>query len=83
MQADELKALRKRLSLNQSELAEILGLSTRFVGMMERGEAPIERRTALAVLYVASISNRVVQGDASIGATVDHYQREDIARFLA
>ncbi|PTQ12975.1 hypothetical protein CLG96_02190 [Sphingomonas oleivorans] len=53
MQADELKALRKALGLTQAELGEALGMTSKYVGMMERGEAAIEIRTALAMRYLA------------------------------
>jgi len=53
MQGEELRALRKGMKLRQAGLAEALGLSATFIGMMERGAAPIERRTALAVLRLA------------------------------
>lgn len=56
MQADDLKALRRNLGMTQAELAAELGLSMNFVSMMERGEKPIERRTELAVRYLAMIA---------------------------
>ena len=52
MQAEELRALRKRAGLTQGQLAEAVGLSQGYIGEMERGEKPIERRTELAVLFV-------------------------------
>ena len=53
MQASELKAIRKELGLTQDALADALGLSRVMIGLMERGEAAIERRTELAVHYLA------------------------------
>ena len=53
MQPDELKALRKGAGFTQGQLATAIGLSRVTVGLMERGQAPIERRTALAVRYLA------------------------------
>jgi DNA-binding transcriptional regulator YiaG len=53
MQPDELKAIRVQLGLNQGKLAATLGLTGQYVGMMERGQKPIEPRTALAVRYLA------------------------------
>ncbi len=47
-----MKALRKSMDLSQSALADGLGITPQFVGMMERGEKPIEPRTALSVLYL-------------------------------
>lgn len=52
MQAEELRALRKRAGLTQGQLAEVVGLSQGYIGEMERGEKPIEKRTELAVLFV-------------------------------
>lgn len=52
MQGHELKAIRKSMDLRQAALADALGLTPQFVGMMERGEKPIEPRTALSVLYL-------------------------------
>lgn len=49
MQPDDLKAARGEMGMTQGNLAEALGLTPQFIGMMERGEKPIERRTALAV----------------------------------
>lgn len=45
MQGEELKALRMHAELTQAELGEMLGVSTTFVGLMERGEAPVSDRT--------------------------------------
>ncbi|MGN5374571.1 helix-turn-helix domain-containing protein [Sphingomonas hankookensis] len=53
MQADELRDLRKGLGMGQQELADAIGMSRKLVSEMERSAAPIERRTALAVRYVA------------------------------
>ena len=49
----ELKSIRQDLGLTQKELAELLGLSRVFIGMMERGEKPICERTAFSVLYIS------------------------------
>lgn len=49
MQPDELLAIRRTMGMTQSDLAERLGLTPQFIGMMERGEKAIEKRTALAV----------------------------------
>jgi DNA-binding XRE family transcriptional regulator len=53
MQGSDLREIRKRLAMTQAELAAALDLSPQFIGMMERGEKPIEKRTELAVLYIA------------------------------
>jgi len=52
MQPDELKRLRKGMGLTQGEMAARLGLSHGYIGEMERGEKPIERRTIQAARYV-------------------------------
>jgi len=40
--------------MTQGQMAEALGLTGTFVGMMERGDKPIEKRTALAVQQLAA-----------------------------
>jgi len=55
MQPEGLKALRMQAGLSQAELAELIGMSRVTVGLMERGEAPIEKRTELAVRYVVEV----------------------------
>lgn len=55
MQPDELRAIRKAANLSQGELADEIGMARETISAMERGSAPIERRTELAVLYVASL----------------------------
>lgn len=50
MQAAELKILRRRAGLSQSELADAIGMARETIGLMERGAAPIEKRTKAAVL---------------------------------
>lgn len=52
MQGSELKALRQQAGMSQGQLDEALGLTPGYVGKMERGDKPIEKRTALAVLYI-------------------------------
>lgn len=52
-QGDELRAIRKALGLTLAGMADALGMSETMVGQMERGQKPIERRTALAALYLA------------------------------
>ena len=43
MEADEFKAWRKRMGWKQSDVALALGLTTRQVGRLERGEFSISR----------------------------------------
>jgi transcriptional regulator with XRE-family HTH domain len=52
MQGNIFRDIRKGMKLTQEELGKELGLSQKFIGMMERGDAPIERRTWLALLYL-------------------------------
>lgn len=52
MQGDELKSIRKGLGWTQGQMADALALSGTFIGLMERGEKPVERRTWLAALYL-------------------------------
>jgi DNA-binding transcriptional regulator YiaG len=49
MQGSELKALREGMCMSHARLAEALGISRVMVGLMERGQAKIERQTELAV----------------------------------
>lgn len=57
MQPDELKAARKRLGFTQQQLADAIGMSRKSVVEMEQGKAAIERRTALAILYLVLIED--------------------------
>lgn len=52
MQGEQLKAIRKGLGWTLAKMAEELGMSETYVGQMERGQKPIERRTELAALYL-------------------------------
>ena len=44
-----LKAKRDKLGMTQAELAEALGVTSTFVGLMERGKKPIRTVTQHAV----------------------------------
>lgn len=48
----KLKAARAGLGLTQSALADRLGLTGAFIGMMERDDKPIEPRTDLSIRYL-------------------------------
>lgn len=52
MQGSELKAIREGLGWGQRKFAEEIGMTQSYIGQMERGEKPIERRTELAALYL-------------------------------
>lgn len=59
MTYEELKKARQKPGLSQQELADSIGMSRVMIGLMERGEKPIEQRTELAVrclLYEAGAS---------------------------
>lgn len=62
MQGSELKAIREQLGLSQIDFAERLGMSQTFIGLMERGERPVEPRTALAAEVLAGGPSRVNVG---------------------
>ncbi|WP_027853864.1 helix-turn-helix domain-containing protein [Marinobacterium litorale] len=49
MTPEQLKQARQALGLYQQAMADELGVSRVWVGLMERGEKEIEPRTALAV----------------------------------
>ena len=53
MTGKELKAIRDKLDWTQAELAEELGISTTWLGQMERDTKPITRITEYAVRWVA------------------------------
>ncbi|MGW8202962.1 helix-turn-helix transcriptional regulator [Sphingomonas bisphenolicum] len=57
MQGNELKAIRQRLGWTQGRMAAELDMSPTYIGQMERGDRPIERRTALAAMHLESDPN--------------------------
>lgn len=58
MTGEELRAIRLALGLTQVEFAEKIGISRTYVGLMERGERLISRRTASAIVSVKPKSLR-------------------------
>jgi transcriptional regulator with XRE-family HTH domain len=60
MQGEEMRTLRKSMGWTLAKLAEELGMSEPFVGLMERGQRPIEKRTELAIRFLA-----LVHGDGT------------------
>jgi DNA-binding XRE family transcriptional regulator len=52
MQGHELKEARLKLGMSQGQLDEALGFTPGYVGKMERGDKPIERRTELAIGFL-------------------------------
>lgn len=53
--ACRLRAVRSELGWTQADMAEALEMTATYVGLMEHGEAPVSRRTDLAVRYLGSI----------------------------
>lgn len=52
MTGSQLQEARRKLGLTQRELGDELRLSRVMVGLMERGEREVERRTELAMRYL-------------------------------
>lgn len=52
MQGEDLKAMRTKAGVTREALEDALGLTVGYVGRMERGEKPIEKRTAIAARCV-------------------------------
>ncbi len=59
MQGSDITTIRRSLGWTKGRLADELGMSGKFVGMMERGEAPIETRTALAIRQLHNQHSRL------------------------
>ncbi|WP_413716158.1 helix-turn-helix domain-containing protein [Sphingobium sp. B2D3B] len=53
LHALELRAVRRNLEWTAKRMAEELGMSETYVGQMERGQKPIETRTAVAARSLA------------------------------
>jgi len=53
MTGEEMKALRMRAGLSQAELASAIGMSRESIGRMERSADTVEKRTELALRYIA------------------------------
>ena len=53
MTGEEMKVLRLKAGLSQAELGAAIGRTRESIGRMERTRHPVERRTELAVRYVA------------------------------
>ncbi len=70
MNPAELKALRQRLGWTQDRMADELGISRVYVGLMERGLKSIERRTELSVRYLAD-GWRAIESAPKDGSTID------------
>jgi DNA-binding XRE family transcriptional regulator len=53
MKGDEARDIRRQAGMSQADFAQAIGLSRETVGRMERGSEDIDRRTELAMRYVA------------------------------
>lgn len=74
MTGNEMKALRQRAGLSQAALATAIGMSRESVGRMERSADAVERRTELAVRYIAL---KGLQAQRSLDEV-----RDDVTRIL-
>lgn len=70
MEGKDLRARRRQLGMTQKQFADVIGVSSNFVAMMERGERPIGERTAL---IVAGLRRRPLIRPAT---TTDPMERE-------
>ena len=52
MNGKQLKQARNRLGLSQSRLGEAIGMTREMIGLMERGDKQIERRTELSIRWL-------------------------------
>ncbi|MER9751132.1 helix-turn-helix transcriptional regulator [Mesorhizobium sp. M0140] len=53
MTGPEMKDLRQRAKLSQAQLASAIGMSRESIGRIERSRETVEKRTELAVRYIA------------------------------
>lgn len=96
MDGSELKFVRKAAGLTQLELANNLGLSRVFLGLMERGERPISRRTVQAVRAIEVRPLDVISTEtdplfrqfenalitSGINFEVTHHSERDVSEYL-
>ena len=61
MTGDEIRLLRRKAGLSQAALGIAIGMSRESIGRMERGRDGVERRTELAVRYVAEVGTPEVR----------------------
>lgn len=66
MTGEEMKVLRRKAGLSQAELGAAIGMTRESIGRMERTRHPVERRTELAVRYVAEVGPSKVPSRAEI-----------------
>jgi y4mF family transcriptional regulator len=60
--ADEVRARRKQLQLRQEELADLAGVSERFVFALENGKATVQLDKVLAVLNALGLHLEIHRG---------------------
>lgn len=86
MQPEELRALRKTLGLSQDEIGGAVGLSRVTIGLMERGAAPIEDRTALALRNLDRLYDIAMEANECFqivnALREGKYSREELAQML-
>jgi len=59
---ERFKALRKLSGLNQDQMGDLLGVSGKYVGMIERGEKPIEEQSSLGLLFRSHEGSAALEG---------------------
>lgn len=85
MTGEQLKKMRQALGWTQQQMAHEMQLSPTFIGLMERGDKSIERRTALTAMQIfnnhtrLSSAHRVIplEGDVPIAKAQIIWDRED------
>jgi len=70
MTGDEMRLLRRKVGLSQAALGAEIGLSRESIGRMERGGEGVERRTELAVRYVAEVATSQIRTREQIHSEV-------------
>ena len=68
----ELKNLRRRAKLSQAKLAAAIGMSRESIGRMERSQEAVEKRTELAVRYIAEFGVPADESLARVHSDVAH-----------
>lgn len=63
---ENIREIRKRLGLTQTEFAQALGLNQSTISRFERGELAVDKRTALAALALGqNVVSPTTYGEAS------------------
>lgn len=68
----ELKDLRQRAKLSQAKLAAAIGMSRESIGRIERSRETVEKRTELAVRYIAEYGIPVDGSLSKVHSDVSH-----------